>query len=59
MEIIDTRPHALANLDIQVSIEKLCKKIQTDTKRSDILTTAENTLNVVENFPVGFGKSRG
>ena len=58
MEIFDTRPHTLAKLDIQVSIDELCKKIQTDTKRSDILTTAENTLNVVENFPVGFGKSR-
>jgi hypothetical protein len=59
MEIIDTRPHALANLDIQVSFDELCEKIQTGTKRSDILTAAENTLNVVENFPVGFGKYWG
>jgi len=44
MNIIETQPHVLTDLDIELDFEELTKKIRTGTTRPDILATAEKTL---------------
>lgn len=46
----DTQPQALTELNIEISFPELEGKIQTGTKRPDILATAEKTLNRVNNI---------
>ncbi len=50
MQKIDTQPHTLTELNIEIDFEELAKKIQTGQKRKDILTTAEKTLTKVNNI---------
>ncbi len=47
---INTTPCALTDLNIEVGFEELVKKIRTGTKRPDILATAEQTLQEVNNI---------
>jgi len=50
MKKIDTQAHTLTELNIEVHFEELVKKIQTTTKRPEILATAEKTLHKVNNI---------
>jgi hypothetical protein len=50
MEHLDTRSYTLENLNVQVTFDELCERIQTGTKRPDILATAEKTLHKVNNI---------
>lgn len=50
MQNIDTQAHILTELNIEVHFEELVKKIQTGTKRPDILAIAEKTLDRVNNI---------
>ena len=50
MQNIDTQPHILSQLDIQLDFDELAKKIQTSTTRPDLLATARETLHRVNNM---------
>ncbi len=50
MNDIDSLPHVLTDLNIEVDFKELANKIQTSTKRPDILATAEKTLQRINNI---------
>ncbi len=50
MQKIDSQPHALTDLNIEIDFEEFAKKIQTAQKREDILITAEKILLEVNNI---------
>ncbi len=50
MQNINTQAQTLTELNIEINVEELVEKIQTGSKRPDILATAEKTLNRINNI---------